>query len=257
MKTHDPSDDFDESPLIAHLTELRHRLLRVLGFFIVIFGICYGFSADIFAFLASPLSDLLSAEKGRRFIYTHLTEAFTTYLKVAFFAATFFSVPVAALEVWRFLAPGLYVHEKKAFFPFVIATPLLFFLGAFFAYVAIIPAAWHFFLQFETTPMPGALPIQLEARVGDYLSLVMQLLFAFGLCFLLPVLLVLLGRLGILTAAQLTAGRRYAFLGILTVSAIITPPDMISMLGLALPISLLYELSILLVKWIPKMEEKS
>ncbi len=242
------SEDTHEASLVSHLLELRQRLLYVLGFFAVCFGISYYFAQDLFALLVKPLAHAFGEHQDRRLIYTGLAEAFVTYLKIAFFAAGFVSLPMVAIQVWKFIAPGLYAHERKAFFPFLLATPVLFFAGGLFAYTVIIPNAWSFFLQFESPAEVTALSIQLEARVGEYLSLTMQLVMAFGICFLLPVLLVLLGRIGVLDAQQLASSRRYAFVGIMVVAAIITPPDVLSMIGLALPLYGLYELSIVLMR---------
>ncbi len=240
------------APLIDHLIELRRRLIWVLISFCVLFVLCYQFSQEIFAFLVKPLATALEGQSGRRLIYTGLTEAFVTYLKVSLFAASLLTFPFFAIQIWLFIAPGLYAIEKKALRPFLIATPVLFTIGAAFAYFLIIPAAWKFFLHFESQPIDGVLPIQLEARLSEYLSLVMQLILAFGISFLLPIVLILLGSLGVLKAKMLGQFRRYAFLFILIFSAVITPPDVLSMLGLALPLYLLYEISIFMVRLFEK-----
>ncbi|MFN7709468.1 MAG: twin-arginine translocase subunit TatC [Holosporales bacterium] len=242
------NEDSAEGALIHHLLELRERLLYVIAFFAVCFGVAYFFAQDLFALMVKPLAAAFGESQGRRLIYTGLAEAFVTYLKIAFFTAGFVTLPLLAMQVWKFIAPGLYANERKTFFPFLVATPLLFFCGGIFAYTVIIPNAWAFFLQFETPAEVTALSIQLEARVGEYLALTMQLVMAFGICFLLPVLLVLLGRIGILTVSQLAGSRRYAFVGIMALAALITPPDVLSMIGLALPLYGLYEVSIVLLR---------
>src|SRR4051812_48110337 len=234
-------------PLMDHLMELRTRLLWSVGAFVIAFAVCYYFSAQIYGFLARPLADILQHQGGgdRRMIFTALYEAFFTYLKVAFFGAVFFSFPMWATQLWLFVAPGLYRSEKKAITPFLVASPFLFVAGAALAYYFIFPPAWRFFITFETPPGEGSLPIQLEAKVSEYLSLVMQMILAFGIAFQMPVLLTLLCRVGILSVETLKKGRRYAIVGMFVVAAVLTPPDVISQVGLAVPLLALYEVSIL------------
>ena len=253
----DPEDTIDDKPmpLMEHLKELRTRLLWSVGAFAIAFAVCYYFSAQVYGFLAQPLADILHEQGGgeRRMIFTALYEAFFTYLKVAFFGAVFFSFPMWATQLWLFVAPGLYRSEKKAIYPFLIASPFLFLLGAALAYYFIFPLAWRFFITFETPPGSGELPIQLEAKVSEYLSLVMQMILAFGIAFQLPVLLTLLCKVGILDVATLKKGRRYAIVGMFVVAAVLTPPDIISQVGLAVPLILLYEISIIAAGWmVPK-----
>jgi sec-independent protein translocase protein TatC len=241
--------DDKKMPLLDHLIELRQRLLRSSVAFIAAFFVCYYFAADIYDFLVQPLADVFEKlNLNRRLIYTALHEAFFTYLKVAFFAAFCVSFPYIAGQMWMFIAPGLYKNEKKVLLPFLVATPLLFFLGAALAYYFVFPMAWTFFLSFEAPAASGHLPIQLEAKVNEYLSLVMQLIFAFGLSFELPVLLTLMARFGMIGSKGLREKRRYAIVLAFVAAAVLTPPDPISQIGLAVPIMLLYEISILSVR---------
>ncbi len=240
----DPIND-KPMPLLDHLIELRRRLLWAAVAFFLCFAVCYYFSREIYSFLVQPLAHILEQRGGnRRMIYTQLYEAFFTYLRVAFFGGAFLAFPVIAGQLYMFIAPGLYRSEKRALGPFLIATPVLFVMGAALAYYFVFPAAWSFFLSFETPTGAGGLPIELEAKVSEYLSLVMKLIFAFGLAFQLPVLLTLLAKVGIVTSGGLKKYRRYAYVGMFIVAAIITPPDVITQTGLAIPLIALYEISI-------------
>ena len=246
-----PDEEIDDTnmPLLDHLAELRQRLLYSLAAILVLFVISYYFAGSIFAFLVQPLADIMAEQGGnRRLIYTALQEAFFTYLKVAMFTALFVGFPFMAVQIWRFVAPGLYRREKMAFLPFLVATPVLFFLGGALVYYLIFPMAWRFFLSFETMGGADQLAIQLEAKVDQYLSLVMTLIFAFGLCFQLPVVLLLLARAGMITAQTLVDKRKYAVVLAFIVAAILTPPDVISQIGLAVPTLLLYEASIVAIR---------
>lgn len=219
--------------------------------FIVAVCVCYGFADNIYAFLVQPLSEAFPDPSSRRLIYTGLTEAFMTYLRLALFAGFLVSFPMIAAQIYLFLAPGLYKQEKRAFLPYLIAAPAMFTVGAAFVYYGIFPAAWTFFLGFETADA-GGLPIQLEARMGDYLSLVMHLIIAFGLSFQLPVVLVLLVKSGLMQLETLKKGRRYAIVIIVAIAAVITPPDVFSQIALSVPLYMLYEVSILLCRNVKK-----
>ncbi len=240
--------DIDESqaPLLDHLLELRTRLMRCIMALGVAFAVCIYFADDIFGFLVRPLTAAFPPGQGR-LIYTKLYEAFFVNIKVALFAAFFVSFPIIANQLWAFIAPGLYAKEKKAFLPFLIATPLLFTSGAALAYFVVMPTAFKWFLGFEGTR--GGLKLEALPGTGDYLSLVMQFILAFGISFLLPVLLLLLNRAGIVTRRQLSGARRYVIVAITIVAALITPPDVVSQLMLAIPMLLLFEGS-LLIMWL-------
>ena len=243
-------------PLIDHLIELRRRLFHSLIAFLITFLICFYFANPIFDFLVEPLAALWEGEEERRLIYTALHEKFFTNIKVAFFAALFFSFPLVASQVWLFVAPGLYRNEKMAFLPFLVATPVLFLLGAAMVYYIVMPVAWQFFASFQQFGAEGALPIELLPKVGEYLSLVMRLIFAFGISFELPVLITLLARVGLATSDGLKSKRRYAIVLAFVAAAILTPPDPLSQISLAVPIVLLYEISILCARMVEKKYEK-
>ncbi len=245
--------DIDDSkaPLLDHLIELRTRLIRSVVAILVLFVACYFVAEYIYGFLVQPLAELYDRE-GARLIFTALHEVFFTYVKVALFAALFLAFPFIAMQLWMFVAPGLYKHEKGAFLPFLVLTPILFFTGGALVYYLIFPLAWQFFLSFETAGLGGALPIQLEAKVNEYLSLVMKLIFAFGLSFELPLVLTLMARVGMVTSKGLAEKRKYAIVLAFVAAAVLTPPDPISQISLAIPIILLYEVSIVSVRMTEK-----
>jgi len=238
--------DDTQAPLLEHLIELRKRLVRAVGAFAIAFGVCLYFADDIFGFLVRPLTAAFAENPGQgRLVYTRLYEAFFVEIKVALFAAFFVSFPVIANQLWAFVAPGLYAREKRAFLPFIIATPVLFTLGASLAYFVVMPTAFSWFLGFEGTA--GGLPQEALPAMGDYLDLVMRFILAFGISFLLPVLLMLLNRAGLVTRAQLASARRYIIVLVFAVAAIITPPDVVSQLLLAIPLLFLFEGSMLIM----------
>jgi len=248
------SDEIEDKkmPLMEHLVELRTRLLYSIVAFIAAFGVAYYFHQPIFNFLVTPLNHVFEGQAGRRMIFTAPTEAFFTYIKVAFFTACALSFPVVANQVWLFVAPGLYRKEKNAFLPFIVATPVMFTLGAGLLYYFVLPVALKFFTSFELPAAEGQLPIQLEAKMSEYLSLVMALIFAFGVSFELPVLLLLLVRVGLISAQTLAEKRRYAVVGVVAFAGVVTPPDVFSQLSLAIPMYMLYEASVWIGRWIEK-----
>lgn len=243
--------DIDESraPLLDHLLELRRRLLMSVAALAVAFAVCLYFARPIFAFLVQPL---LRAGQGK-LIYTQIFEAFFVEIKVAFFAAMMLSFPIIANQIWQFVAPGLYRNEKRALLPFLFATPMLFLSGAALAYYVAIPVALHFLLGFQGNL--GGVQQEALPGVGNYLSFVMQFLFGFGLSFLLPILLMLLERAGVVTRKQLVGARRYAIVGAFAIAAVLTPPDVGSQLLLAVPLVILYELALIGI-WITERSRK-
>lgn len=247
--------DIDETqaPLMEHLVELRGRLLRSVLVLAIAFGVCFYFADQILAFLARPLAEAFPEGQGK-LVYTKLYEVFFVELKVALFAAFCVSFPFIANQLWAFVAPGLYSREKKAFLPFLIATPVLFTAGACLAYFVVMPTAFSFFLGFQGEA--GGLPIEALPSAGDYLSLVMQFILAFGISFLLPVLLLLLERAGIITRASLAKVRRYVLVGVVAIAAIVTPPDPGSQMILAGPLYLLFEGSLLLMLILERRDRK-
>ena len=248
----------NKTSFVSHLTELRSRLLKSIVYLFIFFVICYFFAGDIYNFLLAPYAEAVKDDSlNRRMIFTALHETFITYLKVAFFAAMFVTSPIILIQLWKFVAPGLYKNEKKALLPYLVATPTLFLLGGMLVYYLIMPLAIKFFLSFETSAQLGNLPIQLEAKVNEYLSLIMRLIFAFGISFQLPILLSLLARAGFVDSDYLKKRRKYVIVIIFAVAAILTPPDPITQIGLGIPLLILYELSILSVRFIEKKKNNA
>lgn len=253
----DPIDD-KPMPLLDHLVELRRRLMYSLAAFLVAFGFCYWQSGRIYYFLAEPLAHVLLKHgmPAPHLIYTQLYEVFFTKIKVAMFGAAFIGFPIIANQLWLFVAPGLYRSEKRALLPFLIASPVLFLMGAALAYYIVFPFAWQFFASFQSTTAGGGVPIELMPRVSEYLDLVMKLIFAFGITFQLPVALTLLAKVGIISAKGLSKFRRYAYVGMFVIAAILAPPDVITQCSLAIPLIALYEISVLAARMVaPKPAE--
>jgi sec-independent protein translocase protein TatC len=245
------------APLLDHLIELRKRIIWSIVAFVICFGICFSFAAQIYGFLTIPLAHALQGLPTKNLIATGLTETFFTYMRLGAFGGACLAFPIVAAQVWMFVAPGLYKNERSAFLPFLLATPFLFVLGAAFVLYVMLPFAIKALVAFDKPGSAGNLGIQFLPRVSEYLDFVTTLILAFGVTFQMPVLLILLGRVGILTAAQLRSARRYAIVGITAVAAIFTPPDIFSMVSLVVPLLVLYEISILGVWLVERSEAKA
>jgi sec-independent protein translocase protein TatC len=262
MKKEQKKQDEMESSnatLIEHLTELRTRLIFSVLAFLICMVCVFPFSKYIFNFLAMPITELLAVQNETNdLIFTGLQQGFMVNVKISFFGGFIVSFPFVGFQIWRFIAPGLYKKEKLAFLPFLVASPLLFIVGASFAYFVVLPLAFNFFLSFQnTSDLNNLVGIRYLGTINEYLSLTMRFILAFGICFQLPVLLTLMGKAGLVSSVSLTRIRKYAIVSILIIAAIVTPPDVITQIILFSVVYSLYEISILLVKLVEKKKEEA
>jgi sec-independent protein translocase protein TatC len=247
----DADIEASRAPLIDHIIELRQRLIRALYAFFAAFIVCFYFSRHIYNILTWPYVRVVGAEQAK-LIATHFLEQFYTNIRLSMFGALFFAFPVIATQLYKFVAPGLYKNERQAFLPYLIATPIFFLMGALMVYFGVMPLLIRFSVSLQQVNQPGEATIELLPKVSEYLSLIMTLVFAFGVAFQLPVVLTLLGQVGIIDSKWLSSMRRYAIVAVTGLAAILTPPDLISMTSLALPMLLLYEGAVIAVKMIEK-----
>ena len=243
-----------KAPLLDHLIELRQRLIRALYAFSAAFVVCFYFSRSIYNILTWPYVRVVGAEQAK-LIATHFLEQFYTNIRLSMFGALFIAFPVIATQIYKFVAPGLYRNEKQAFLPYLIATPIFFLAGALLVYFGVMPLLIRFSVSLQQVNVAGEATIELLPKVSEYLSLIMTLVFAFGAAFQLPVVLTLLGQVGIIDSKWLSSMRRYAIVGVTGLAALLTPPDLISMTTLMLPLLLLYEGAVIAVKIIEKRRE--
>jgi sec-independent protein translocase protein TatC len=244
------NEELPQSSALEHLLDLKLRLTYSVIAWLAATIVCYIFIADILHFLMQPLAEAYDDPQEKRLIFTSLPEAFVAYIKLSMIAGFFIAFPAIAFQLYRFIAPALYAREKRAMLPFIISAPLLFYSGAALAYYYIFPAAWQFFVSFELPSSAAAMPIQLEAKLSEYLGLITSIVLAFGISFQLPLVLLLLIKAKIIEVEMLKKARRYAIVGLLIVSAVLTPPDIISQIGLFIPLYGLYEIAIFAARFI-------